>query len=103
MTKWEILRNVKIAGTDFDRRRKLTTEKIQMVQDLYDKGYSISSIADVFNVSYSTIKYHVNKDFRSWFNKNRAKYGRYTDRSMDKVYETIEYKKEILEGKRVVI
>ena len=64
MTKKEIINSadstlnsmIKIAGTNYDRRRKVTTSMRRRMMQMYGSGRSISSIADHFSVSYDTVK-----------------------------------------------
>lgn len=40
--------------------KKLTKTDVAAIKNLYNKGVSIKTIADSFNMNYSSIRYHVN-------------------------------------------
>ena len=86
--------SIKIAGTKFDRRCKLSdTDKNKMFR-LRKNGKSINYIANKFGCSTTTVIYHTDAKFKEQANKNRMKYAfncktDYNDR--------INYKKELLE------
>ncbi len=47
---------VHIAGTNYDRRRKVTKSLRRRMIQMYNAGKSISYIADYFSVSWDTVK-----------------------------------------------
>lgn len=67
-------RLIKIEGTNFDRRRKLSVQDVDRIRELHNNGVSISRLADIYNVSYLTIKYHVDDDFKERENQRRNYY-----------------------------
>ena len=64
MTKTELINSpdyivdnrVKIAGTNFDRRRKVTKSMKRRMIQMYESGKSISTICRHFGVSYDSVK-----------------------------------------------
>lgn len=71
MTDLELDRMVKIAGTDYDRRRKLSTKDVSCIRKAYAAGTSIFTLARRYNVCYNTIKYHVDPAHKETSNKKR--------------------------------
>lgn len=65
---------VKIAGTKFDRRRKLSDKQINSIREKYDCGCSIFDLANKYNVSEPTIRYHVDSHYRAYKNLTRNMY-----------------------------
>lgn len=64
---------IKIAGTKYDRRRKLTEEQKQEIVKLYESGtMSYQSIADLYGVSKRKVYFIVNPD-KELKNKERLK------------------------------
>lgn len=82
MTKREICKRsdsvinkkIRVVGTDYDRRRKLTNRQISNIKKYYARGLSLSEIARKFDVSPSTIRYHVNEAFKNYVNQKRKEY-----------------------------
>ena len=72
MSDFELDKAIKIQGTEFDRKRKLTDESIKRMRLLYNQGYTIISLAEMFNTSYLTVKYNVDDDFKSLYNATRS-------------------------------
>ena len=52
--------HIKLAGTIFDRHKKLSTDDIIDIKCMYESGKKISDIAKLYNVSYAAISYHLN-------------------------------------------
>ena len=96
MTDFEVDRNIKLEGTNYDRRRKLTVQDVAKIRRDYCKGVSICALAKAHNVSYITIKYHVDDEFRERFNKERNQYAHsYQDQYAARI-ERVAYKRSIV-------
>lgn len=66
----EFKKGIKLEGTPLDRRRKLSDENIKTIKRLYDRGdCSIPELAEKFDVSYSTIKHHVDSQAKELDNE----------------------------------
>ena len=98
----EIDRGVKISGTQYDRRRALSDDEQDYAIYLYNvKGYTLSHIARVMNMSVPGILYIVDPEYKM----RKLAYGRNTYReqylSSEEIQESrksrIEYKRELLE------
>lgn len=64
MTKKELIKSsdavintkVKVAGTNYDRRRKVTKDMSRRMNQMYEAGKSLSTIAERFDVSPDTVR-----------------------------------------------
>ena len=99
MTDFQIDKLIKLEGTDYDRRRKLTTNDVAAIKRAHKQGYSISSLAKKYHVSYPTIKYHVDSDFKKYMIEERVKHGFYCCDASKQRVSRIAYKRAILAGK----
>ena len=64
LNDFEVDQLVKIQGTQFDRKRKLTDKDIKSIKKLLSKGIGIEHIAEMFDVTVHTIKYNTDPDYR---------------------------------------
>ena len=55
---------VKIQGTNYDRRRKVTKRMKHSMEQMYNAGKSYSKIGDYFGVSPKTVRYNLDEMFR---------------------------------------
>lgn len=85
---------VKIQGTDYDRKRKVKKSDVKMMKKLYKKGYSYSAIASVFGVSYSTVKYNIDDNYRLLYNFFRD--GTHTGKTHLSKSNRVSYKRELV-------
>lgn len=60
----EINKLVKIKGTQYDRRRKISDKELILINDLYDKGKSYREIAEQVGYSPRLVRYHLDNEFR---------------------------------------
>lgn len=95
MTNYKIDKMVKIAGTDHDRRRKLTDRQIDNIRKEHSKGVSICSLAKKYNVGPTTIHYHVDEEFKEFHNARR-KYSVPSVGNKETVASRIAYKRKLL-------
>ena len=56
---------------ELDKRRKLTLEQINKIQELRQRGYSYRKLGRIFNISKNTVHYHCDILFREKLNKQR--------------------------------
>lgn len=98
LTDYQINKRVRLQGTNFDRRRKLTVTEVEVLKFIYKKGiYSLKDLAEVFGVSPATIKYHVDHKFKTLVNFNRSYYD-IKPQTKDKFFERIQYKRELVKS-----
>lgn len=98
--------SVKIAGTNFDRRRVVTKSMKRRMIQMYESGKNINNIADHFNVSYDSVKRAVNP----MFNETEKARKRVVAKNYTTVYdperfaERAEYKRKLLsENKKLTV
>lgn len=103
----EIDKRVKITGTDYDRRRKLTVDESDYAHYLYNvKKYSLSRIAKMFKMSTPGIMWVVDDEYRSRkqeYNRNNRSTGMSHEEWLKARNERVEYKKELLREGKVTI
>lgn len=106
LSNLKIDKTVKIAGTDFDRRRKLTTSDVKDIKQMYRNGWSISRISEMYEVAYATVKYHLDDEFKNELNSKRKNYSYRPynyDEVKDRIEDRAEYKKNlVIQGKIIV-
>lgn len=102
MSNIEIDSVVRIAGTNYDRRRKISLDTVEKMCYLRYRGWSVTAIAEKFGCSYSAAKYNTEPEYKEMINKKRSEYPAsisYTTPS-----ERGKYKRQLLErGKRLPI
>ena len=116
MTKSELIKSpdyvvnnhVRIAGTNFDRRRKVTKSMKRRMIQMYEAGKSISKIANHFNVSYDSVKRAVvpmyNEIEKARKRSIASKYNASLEYDPGRSSERADYKRKlIMENKSVVI
>lgn len=93
---------VKIAGTNFDRRRVVTKSMKHRMIQMYDAGKSLSTIAAHFNVSSDTVKRAVNPMYNETEKaRKRVVAKRYTtEYDPDSYSERAQYKRRLLSEKK---
>lgn len=107
MTKLELLtmtdgaldKAVKIQGTKYDRKRKLSDATIAKAKKLFSKGTDISDIARQLGVNYSSIRYQIDADYREAYNMSRS--GAHTGKDHISKLDRISYKRQLVAAGRV--
>lgn len=95
MNNYKIDQMVKIAGTDYDRRRKLTNNQLSCIKKDYNNGVSICELAVKYGVAANTIHYHVDEEYKKFHNQRR-KYSTRTITSKSTIASRIAFKKRLL-------
>ena len=116
MTKSELIKSpdyvvnshVKIAGTNFDRRRKVTKSMRRRMIQMYESGKSIQHIANHFNVSWDSAKRAVVPTYNEMEKERKRsianRYNSNWNYDPTRRSELAEYKRKlIMENKSVVI
>lgn len=97
----EVDKVVKIQGTPYDRKRKVSPETLVRMQKMDRKGKSISEIAKSLGLSYFTVKYNVDSVWREMYNKTRN--GAHTGKDHISKTDRVAYKRQLVaEGKVTV-
>lgn len=93
---------VRIAGTNFDRRRKVTNDIKHRMQQMVDAGKSYFTIANHFNVTPYTVRLNTDAAFRASEYNRRSNYPQYSETGSSA--ERAEYKRNLLRaGKKLAI
>lgn len=105
----ELDKVVKIAGTQYDRKRKISDKKIESAKRLVKKGKSFEYIIKKLklNVTENTIRYHLDDAYRR-YRIDHANYGRSVAACKRGDYNEIlkdraAYKRELVARGRVTV
>lgn len=85
---------VKIQGTKYDRKRKLSDQLIRKMNSMSKRGKSVSEIAKKFGLNYLTVKYNVDPIFKEEYNARRD--GKHTGKDKITVKNRISYKRALV-------
>lgn len=95
---------VKIAGTNYDRRRVVTKAMQRRMIQMYESGKSLSSIAEYFDVSVDSVKRAVSPMFNETEKARKrelAKVQKYIyEYDPEAVSERAQYKRRLLSEKK---
>ena len=93
----------KIAGTDYDRRRRLTNRDLYGIKrSAQAKSFDPREVADRYGVSVATIKYHTDEAYRTAKNKKRVEYAFNSEYDGNYKADLAEYKRNLIQmGKRL--
>ena len=94
----ELDKEVKIAGTSFDRRKKLNKEQIKKMKKLYNNGSTLSELAVLFNIALTTVKYHCVDGYKEYINAYRLFYPSYSSSDSQ---ERSKYKRLLVKNKLI--
>lgn len=67
---------IKIQGTNYDRKRKVTKNMKHKMEQMYAAGKSYNYIANHFGVAYNTVRYNLDEEFKQSINRDRNNYAR---------------------------
>lgn len=97
----QLNQTVRIQGTKFDRKRKVSDKTDAKMKELYNSGMSVIDIARLLNMNYGTVRYHVDEDYNKLC---RSRNGRHTGKTHISVQDRIEYKRKLVKaGAKVII
>ena len=97
----EVDKIVKIAGTQYDRRRVVTEKMLKQARKYLKKGKDYDYISRKLNVSVRTIRYHLDDEYREYRKKNSHTAGSKTysfssEQLAEKLVERVLYKKSLV-------
>ena len=107
MTKLELLtltddvldKKVKIQGTKYDRKRKVSDATIKKATGLFSRGKTISEIAKKLGLNYTTVRYNVDPVFKAEFNAKRD--GKHTGKDHISKLDRVAYKRSLVAAGKV--
>ena len=95
---------VKIQGTNFDRKRKVTKQIRYRMLQMLNAGKSVNTVAEHFGVTPHTVRYNTDEDYNAYIKayrkriKNDRHYG-----TFQSVSDRSEYKRDLVEARKSVI
>lgn len=92
-------RVVKIQGTAFDRKRKVTPKLVKQMSKMLHKNKSIAEIAKYFNLSYATVRYNIDPEWRKA--QIAAQRGKHTGNTYITTKDRVEYKRSLIKSRAV--
>lgn len=107
MTRSEILKmkdsdldkTIKIQGTRFDRKRKVSNATITRMRKMFEKGKSIAEIAAIVGLSQKTVRYNVDDEWRAQYNATRD--GKHYGKTNITIQDRIAYKRYIVDTRKM--
>lgn len=107
MTRSEILKmkdsdvdkNVKIQGTRFDRKRKVSNYTLYRMKQMFEKGMKISEIANKLGLTYLLVRYNVDEEWKKEYNLKRS--GKHTGNTNITREDRINYKRDIVNTRKM--
>ena len=94
-------KKVKIQGTQYDRKRKVTDKTIAKMKSLSSSGKSVSEIAKKLGLNYITVKYNVDPMFKAIFNATRS--GKHTGKDHITVKDRVAYKRGLVAAGKIAV
>lgn len=85
---------VKIQGTRYDRKRKVTPEMAHEMLEMRNAGYGVEVIAYEFGVSTTAVKYNTDEVFRKKHLSGCT--GAHTGKDNITISDRVEYKRQLI-------
>lgn len=101
LTDMEVDQLVKIQGTQYDRKRKLTDKDIKIIKKLISHGDSIDYIAAIFGVTEHTIKYNIDSEYRQHSINIRS--GKHYGETTKDIIDRASYKRHLILKRKIKI
>ena len=98
---------VKLQGTNYDRRRKVTKSIKHRMEQMYNAGKSYYKIAEHFGVDPRTVRYNLDENYRQSdiygrvmrAKKNNKKHNSTKDSNRITLADRAEYKRNLMQNK----
>lgn len=87
-------KTVKIQGTDFDRKRKVTSEMREQMKRMKNRGKTFREIAERFNVDHRTVRYNLDEQYRTYCKAYAS--GAHTGKTHLNKTNRVAYKRELV-------
>lgn len=109
MTKVEILtmmdgaldKAVKIQGTQYDRKRKVSNATIKKITKMFDNGKDVAEIARKMGLTARTVRYHADPVWRKEYIAKLS--GKHTGKNKISVSNRIAYKRKLVAAGKVSV
>lgn len=99
MSDMDLDHAVKIQGTKFDRKRKISEETRDDLRRMYYSGMSISELCKAKGLNYTTVRYIVDDAWRAEFNAKRD--GKHTGVDHITFENRVAYKRSLVKTKAI--
>ena len=102
LTPLELDKKVKIQGTQYDRKRKLTDKQIKKIKRALAKGASEKELAKKYNVDPGTIHYNSNLEYKFYIQTYQAlNFGDHTGQDNYTIYDRSLYKRNLVSRRKI--
>ena len=91
---------VKIQGTPYDRKRKLSATQLKEMAKMSKKGKTVSQIANKLGLNYTAVRYNVDPVFKKEYNAKRD--GRHTGKDHITIKDRVAYKRTLVAAGSVI-
>lgn len=92
-------KKVKIQGTKYDRKRKISDSSIRKMQRMYKRGKSVSEISSKLGIGYTSILYNVDPIWKAEYNAKRS--GAHTGKDHITFKDRVSYKRTLVAAGKV--
>lgn len=99
MTDRELDKVIKIQGTRFDRKRKISNYTLYRMRTMFEKGISVADIARKLGLNYTTVRYNVDPEYKKEFNRKRN--GKHCGNTNITPEDRASYKREIIATRKM--
>lgn len=94
MTDDDLDKAVKIQGTDYDRKRKVTSKILAEMRKMESRGKKYADIARELGLSTKTVRYYLDEDYRT--NYKFSPSGAHTGKDHITKKNRVAYKRELI-------
>lgn len=102
LTPIELDKKVKIQGTQYDRKRKLTNRQIKKIKRALAKGVSEKKLAKKYKVDPRTIRYNSNLEYKFYIQTYQAlNFGDHTGEDKYTIYDRSLYKRHLVSRRKI--
>lgn len=91
-------KKVKIQGTEYDRKRKISKATVSKMKKMAKKK-SISEIAKELGISYIGVRYNIDPEFKARHNATRD--GKHTGKDHITKYNRVAYKRQLVAAGKI--
>lgn len=96
----ELNKAVKIQGTEYDRKRKISTSTLKKMLAMSKKNKSYQEIACKLGLSPTTVRYNIDPVWKAAFNAKRD--GKHTGKDNISISDRVAYKRSLVATGKVV-
>jgi hypothetical protein len=107
MTKIELLKmtddqldaTVKIQGTKYDRKRRISETTLKKIHKLAKKNYTYLQIAKELDLYPQSVRYHIDPIWKAYYNANRD--GKHTGKDKITIKDRVAYKRSLVAAGKI--